>query len=251
MMNRQFVKIPSKGLTISLHAMTIRPFYSYLRRLVRRNIYLYKSTVRVRRLLNAFRDPLSMDRIDLCVEGFPSSGNSFAHAIVHLHHAPIKTSHHTHTIANVKMARKYKVPTLILLREPAAAIASYLSRFADATALDTVIRDYIDFNAYICKIRHEIVLIHFSDLVERPALVMAYALDCVGLNIEQKTIEDHLPEIQFYVSFYAKEYGISPSMPAKERAESVRSIRDSIIQHAEYERAYSIYSELVHHLEQI
>ena len=59
----------------------------------------------------------------ICIEGYPRSANTFAGRLFHLAN-PVPIAHHTHLINNVKLALGYGIPVLILIRDPADAIAS-------------------------------------------------------------------------------------------------------------------------------
>ena len=65
----------------------------------------------------------------LVVEGYPRSSNSFAVDMLveaaggHLNVGQM--GHHTHDIANLQIAEAYRIPKLILIRDPEAAILSF------------------------------------------------------------------------------------------------------------------------------
>ena len=73
----------------------------------------------------AFDDLLVTRSSDLCIEGFPRSGNSFAvGAVEHAQSTPIQIAHHTHVPANAMRACEWDIPTLVLVREPKDAVIS-------------------------------------------------------------------------------------------------------------------------------
>src|SRR5262245_61007819 len=62
---------------------------------------------------------------EMVIEGFPRSANSFAHrAFLQSQKRPVVTATHVHASAQVVEACKRKIPTLVLIREPRAAVVS-------------------------------------------------------------------------------------------------------------------------------
>jgi hypothetical protein len=73
----------------------------------------------------AFDDLLVTRSSDLCIEGFPRSGNSFAvGAVEHAQSQPVQIAHHTHVPANAMRACEWDIPTLVLIRQPKDAVIS-------------------------------------------------------------------------------------------------------------------------------
>ena len=62
---------------------------------------------------------------DICIEGFPRSANSFAvEAFQFAQHSPAKVAHHQHAPAQVIRACQWRIPCIVLIREPVEAIVS-------------------------------------------------------------------------------------------------------------------------------
>lgn len=77
---------------------------------------------------SAFDDLLVTPSTDLCIEGFPRSGNSFAvGAVKHAQSQPIQIAHHTHVPANAIQACEWGIPTLVLIRNPYDAVVSCIA----------------------------------------------------------------------------------------------------------------------------
>ena len=68
---------------------------------------------------------LVREGIDICIEGYPRSANSFATgAFEKSQPRSVSISHHTHTAANAIRACQLDVPTIVLIRNPEDAIIS-------------------------------------------------------------------------------------------------------------------------------
>ena len=73
---------------------------------------------------------------DLCIEGYQSSGNSFSFGILRHASSKLRIAHHCHSVANLRLALDYGVPTVCLIRDPKSAIPRARSR-----------RDWLDLGA--------------------------------------------------------------------------------------------------------
>lgn len=104
-------------------------------------------------------------KTDICIEGFPSSANSFVYNIFRKIRTDIKIGHHTHSVANVKRALRFGVPTLILYRHPEDAVSSKCARFG-ADPREASLR-YAHFYAYILEVSDEVMLISFEEATEK------------------------------------------------------------------------------------
>ena len=71
------------------------------------------------------RDRAVTDRTQLVIEGFPRSGNTFAAKAFALSQTrPVVVASHVHLPAQVKVAVRKGVPTMVLIRDPADAAVS-------------------------------------------------------------------------------------------------------------------------------
>lgn len=87
------------------------------------------ATIRTR-LLSRHHAPLVCGPdTNLVIEGYPRSANSFLMwmlDVVQEGHRPLSIGHHTHSVDNLRLALHYGTPAAILIREPEAAILSYM-----------------------------------------------------------------------------------------------------------------------------
>lgn len=71
---------------------------------------------------------------ELVIEGFPRCANSFAVKAFRAANDPEEQMHigtHAHSPANIIMAIRWQVPTLVLVREPEDAVLSYVARILE------------------------------------------------------------------------------------------------------------------------
>lgn len=99
---------------------------SMIRRHVKANPTAYRAwnAIRERKQGRAF--PLPERGDDFYVDGFPRSGNTYVTSGVKSIWPRVKFSNHFHAIAPLKLSLRHGIPTLVLMRKPQQAIASYM-----------------------------------------------------------------------------------------------------------------------------
>lgn len=101
---------------------------------------------------------------DLVIEGFPRSGNTFcAESFRLISDEHFGVASHVHHVAQVKEAVRRKVPTIIVVREPVACLASYLLGGPHATVRG-VLKEYIAYHEGLSRVISSCMVVDFSDL---------------------------------------------------------------------------------------
>jgi hypothetical protein len=97
------------------------------------------------------------DDTDLVIEGFARSGNSLAVAAIRdAQPAPIRIAHHVHAPAHVLEAVRRHKPTLVVIREPAAA-ARALVESKPFLSLGAALRGWTRFYEPLVAVRERVV----------------------------------------------------------------------------------------------
>lgn len=101
---------------------------------------------------------------DLVIEGFPRSGNTFcAESFRLISDEHFGVASHVHHVAQVKEAVRREVPTIIVVREPVACLASYLLAGPHATVRG-VLKEYIAYHKSLSQVISSCMVVDFSDL---------------------------------------------------------------------------------------
>lgn len=119
--------------------------------------------------LNSFR-PAMKERIvtaqtDLCFEGFQRSGNSYFSLLFSRANKDKKLAHHIHAPQQLHRALKFNIPAVLLIRDPADAVASLLtwdSRLSPELAL----KSWIQFHESLLPIKERLCIVQFDALVQ-------------------------------------------------------------------------------------
>lgn len=88
---------------------------------------LYLGALRVKRRRHWSRHWVLSRQTDLVVEGFPRSANSFAFHALKKMNPDLAFATHTHSPAQIVLAARWRVPTMVLLRDPLAAVTGLLA----------------------------------------------------------------------------------------------------------------------------
>jgi hypothetical protein len=102
----------------------------------------------------------------LVIEGFPRSGNTFA--VVAFQQAQpeaFRIAHHLHMPAQVMLAARWRIPTLILIRKPTDAVLSWTIR-EPRISVRRAMTHYIWFHEKIAEYRHEFVVGLFEEVTQ-------------------------------------------------------------------------------------
>jgi hypothetical protein len=108
------------------------------------------------------------DRTQVVIESFPRCASSFAVDAFRLAQRPAETrfADHTHMPANVIEGVRRGLPTMVLIREPEAAIVSYLVHSPDVPAASAV-RGYLRFYLPLLPLRSRFVTVDFEEATTR------------------------------------------------------------------------------------
>ncbi len=99
----------------------------------------------------------------LVMEGFPRSANSFARvAFSRAQSEKVRIAYGLHVPAQVIRAARWRIPTLVLIRNPRDAVLSYAVR--DPLSVDQALRYYLSFYETIEKYRDAYVLGRFEEV---------------------------------------------------------------------------------------
>lgn len=156
---------------------------------------------------------------DLCLEGAPSSGNTFALVAVRAMLPGLRISHHSHAVANVRLALHYNVPVVILIRAPEDAAASRMARF-HVTA-ERCLAEYVEFYSFVMS-RPDLHIFTFDSLVSNPGKMIALVARLTGRPLpsidEARLRDDALREIDQYSGKKHRQHRASRPNAAREGA---------------------------------
>lgn len=186
---------------------------------------------------------------NICIEGFPRSGNSFFVAVFQQWNPEAIISHHSHLASSAKYAANQDKPTVVLVREPAEAIASAMawdgvdSRILPSVGLIT----YLSFYQSLDKFRQKILFLDFHEAVNKPDTCIEKINQRFGTNFRkiefteaEKTRLQHVLAQQDEIE---KRSELNSSLPNERKGKLKMTIVPNITSHPLFSRVQALYDE--------
>ncbi|MGH3470681.1 MAG: hypothetical protein ACRDPG_01375 [Nocardioidaceae bacterium] len=120
----------------------------------------------------------------IVLDGFLRSGNTFAVAAFSIANAPgLHIGRHLHGAPHILRAVRLGLPTVVLIRQPADAVSSYLIRRPTLTPDDGLV-EYLDFYRTAWRVRDGFVVGLFDDVVADFGAVITAVNERFGTSFE-------------------------------------------------------------------
>lgn len=139
---------------------------------------------------------------DLVVEGFPRSGNTFtAFAIEDASAHELTIASHVHQPSQIKLALARGVPTVLVIRDPVSALASYLvyDRRFSASA---VIGEYCSYHRELVPYVERLLVCEFEEVTSQMSSVIdrinhRYSLQIPAFDEASPNVERVMAQIEW------------------------------------------------------
>ncbi|MGH2786468.1 MAG: hypothetical protein ACRDJV_00985 [Actinomycetota bacterium] len=129
--------------------------------------------------------------VEIVIEGFPRSANTFAVAAFRMAQDRfVHIAHHRHVSAQVIGGVHMKIPVLVLIRDPREVVLSLVVR-EPAISLDLALRNYIRFYRPILELRNHFVCADFNQVTTNFGSVVRGVNDRFGTTFG---VFEHTPE---------------------------------------------------------
>jgi hypothetical protein len=166
----------------------IRP---WLRPIVWRSPYLYWPIALIRQHKN-----ILSRKYDILIDGFPRSANTFAvYAFRSLQVDAVRISHHHHNPAAVVAAVKARKPTLVLIRDPVDAIASWT--ISTGYPVEYSIECFIDYYRELLPHRDALVAANFYEITADLSAVIEMINQQFGTKFNSQPFEPEHAKLIF------------------------------------------------------
>ncbi|MEH6587161.1 MAG: hypothetical protein V7720_11400 [Halioglobus sp.] len=126
---------------------------------------------------------------DICIEGFPRSGNTFLVAALQHWNPGLKIDHHSHLASNIKVAVKNKIPAVVLVREPLEAVSSAMVWDGKLNA-SIGLYSYIHFYQSLSDCLPSVLLMEFSEFTQRPDIAVQKINQRFDLSLKYRRYDD-------------------------------------------------------------
>lgn len=134
----------------------------------------------------------------LVIEGFQRTGNTFAvRAFQYAQPNPIKIAYHFHAPAQILRAVKLGIPTLVVIRNPKDAVASYVARWP-VVSISRALELYVFFYESIEDYKSSYIIGEFEEVTQNYSKVIQKINAKFGTNFvpfsDSKTDRDKVLE---------------------------------------------------------
>jgi hypothetical protein len=127
---------------------------------------------------------------ELVIEGCGRAGSTFAVlAFSSAQERPVRTGHHTHAAAQVIMAVRWEIPTLVIVRPPLESALAHMAR-RDIAARPTLV-SWVRFHRRILPFRYGFVAVSFADMTRDFGAVTNRVNEAFGTDFG---VFEHTPE---------------------------------------------------------
>src|ERR687898_2709943 len=152
------------------------------------------------RLARKDRERVVTPETELGIEGFPRSANSFARvAFNKAQKGKVRIATGLHVPAQVIRAARWRIPTLVLIRNPKDAVLSFAIR--DPISVEQALRYYLSFYETVEEYRDAYVLGTFEEVTEDFGEVIRRINDRFGTTFspfshDERNVEDVFTRIE-------------------------------------------------------
>lgn len=196
-------------------------------------------------------DAVCLPHHDLLLDGYPRSANSYIFNFLDQFHEDVRCVHHSHASATLKMARRFGVPSFVLLRDPLDAVTSNVIRSGGNLAYHEA--HYAQYYGYVREHQDEFTVVPFEAAITDPAGVLERIEHALGLSpadpspdeIEaaNRRIEDHLEHLAD--AKYGDEAEDKKAVPDEDRDREKARVRAELADREEMDELRELYRAIL------
>lgn len=185
----------------------------------------------------------------------PRSGNTYLNHLIRDVLPELKSVHHLHSLAVVKISLSRRLPTFILIRNPEECISSaYLKRSVldnkgepleekNKKLIKRFLNDYLVYYKYVEKKRNQIHIIPFQRLIKSPEAVISEIANVMEYQIKVDDLHHLVQESSLTYRSNTSKYGSSRPNEAKEIEK--QKIKEELYRIEKYEEAFNLYNRIM------
>jgi len=229
-----------------------------LRAILRRYPALYRRFAELRGLNVDFPGP----NTSLHITGYPRCATTSTLYILKQFFPPEKLTSHIHTIADLKIAKSRRIPTLVLFRKPKEVVSSAvlkkrnqpenqnsIFRFVEeayrTAYVDTYIDYYIRYYRFVLDNSDHFVLAGFETVIASPIDILRRLETSTGFDLNKKEarIEKGRQEYKNWKQRESAKPEIA-GLPNEKKEKKKRKIKRAVVNHPHFHEAEQTYEAL-------
>jgi len=185
---------------------------------------------------------------DLCVEAPSGSGNSFFINGFKRINPDVRVAHHHHVAAQVKRGVFFRIPTVVILRDPIACVVSRTAFWKDPYMTGPVFRQWIRFFRVVEQVQDNVLIATFEYVIRKPGEV----IEAIN-NRFDTDFESGFPQMgqiaedmnRAYAQFTGGVGQNNPNLPSAEKDAANAGFRSRVKAHRLARPARDLYARLV------
>jgi len=182
---------------------------------------------------------------NICIESYLSCANTYSYHLLKRLNRCLNIAHHCHSVANIKIALKYRIPVIVIIRHPEDAISSAISRFDHD--MMTMILEYIEFYTFVKNHSQSVVLVPFDELTGETEKSIKRISKYTGLKLEYddfNTLHEEIVEsIETWTRIHSRP--IRLALPNEQKEKRKKIIKESLKKHIYFDEALDLYKETI------
>lgn len=219
-----------------------------MRRIIRNNPVLYPLYVRY--VVKNRTAIFPSSRTKLHITGFPRSANTYCYNVVKQVFPALCISTHIHTIASIRLAFKWDVPVVLIVRDPINTVASLCVMKSSAASHDvrTLLLDYLEYHKYVIGKVGGIKILRFEDVVCSKEFLLKEICQSLGVQCTCEELRELATGAESLAE--SKERGkpmAYSSLPRAEREEAKKKLMELIYASPLCQRAEELHRLLLMH----
>lgn len=126
----------------------------------------------------------------VCIEGLPRSANTFGDLAFMRRNPDVRVAHHMHVPYQFQKAVRLGIPTAVLIREPIGNLTSMIIAGEGQVSATLVFRSYLHYFRQIAKVRDDIVLCAFDEVLAQPSIIATRLNERFGTAFDDSALTD-------------------------------------------------------------
>jgi len=194
-----------------------------------------------------FKHRIVRKNTDICIEGFPRSGNTFTYHAFKYFNPDLVIGHHIHAPVQPYLAQKFNIPCLIMIRHPLNSAASLII-VDNKLSIDSALKHYIHYYEELIKYSDHIFLADINTIVNSFDKIVDKINSECNKKFKYKAIsKDKEKEIKQIVE-KQNEKGKNPqnlvAIPSNRKEQLKKQIKPEIRDNQLYPRAIEAFNQL-------
>ena len=187
----------------------------------------------------------------LHLTGFPRSANTYCYNILKVAFPSLPLSTHIHTAASIRLALRFNVPTLVLVRDPVSTCCSLLLKHhiePTAKEVGSLLLDYIEYHDVVMKKSAQLGILRFEDAVSSPEYIIRVVCQRLDFDLNNSAVEEKALAGQQLVEVKESDKSVEgSSLPNEERKQMKIGVESHVRNHLLCARALELYAQLLDH----